>query len=168
MRAALCSYQGAERGNANGPQALSQTAFAEDGARDSKLLLGCFTVARDSGRRRRFYGVIALSNLSLSEMPKAARKSNRQREPFRIACAWTPRPSHLRWRRAILPHRRVPIGPDPSTPPMNPPPDHKPRHSSRALVPVPPTDGKPHMLCGPWISRFYSFVAVALHDHHRL
>ena len=130
--------------------------------------VGCFTVASDSDRRRRFYGVIALSNLSLSEIPKAARMSNRQREPFRIACAWTPRPSHLRWRRAILPHRRVPIGPDPSTPPMYPPPDQKPRHSSRALVPVPPTDGKPHMLCDPWISRFYSFVAVALHDHHRL
>jgi len=58
--------------------------------------------------RRRFYGAIAFSILSLNEIRKVPRKSQRQRETRKIACVRTLRPSHLHWGQAILPRHRVP------------------------------------------------------------
>jgi len=96
-----------------GPRArqVGATAIVDFG----RVGVGCFTVASDSRRRRRFYGVIAMSSIILSEIPNFGRKSNRQRETLRIACARTPWHSHFNRKEAILRPRPCPGGPRPHT-----------------------------------------------------
>jgi len=77
--------------------------------------IGCFTVASDSSRRGRFYGVIAMSSIILSEIPHFGRQSNRQRKTRTMACARTPWHSHFNSREEILRPRPCPGGPRPHT-----------------------------------------------------